>query len=90
MDLLHEDNSLNLFDKKWRIYSVSISPPHYITENGVVEESLINEGCLIDGTVIHSVISPGVTVKAGAKVVESVVLPGAVIEEGPKCIGPSS
>lgn len=83
MDLLHEDNSLNLFDKKWRIYSVNpISPPHYITENGVVEESLINEGCLIDGTVIHSVISPGVTVKAGAKVVESVVLPGAVIEEG--------
>lgn len=83
MDLLNEGNGLNLFDKQWRIYSVNpISPPHYITENGVVEESLINEGCLIDGTVIHSVVSPGVTVKAGAKVVDSVVLPGAVIEEG--------
>ncbi len=83
MDLLNEDNGLNLFDKQWRIYSVNpISPPHYITENGVVEESLINEGCLIDGTVIHSVVSPGVTVKAGAKVVDSVILPGAVIEEG--------
>lgn len=83
MDLLNEDNGLNLFDKQWRIYSVNpISPPHYITENGVVEESLINEGCLIDGTVIHSVVSPGVMVKAGAKVVDSVILPGAVIEEG--------
>lgn len=83
MDLLNEDNGLNLFDKQWRIYSVNpISPPHYITENGVVEESLINEGCLIDGTVMHSVVSPGVMVKAGAKVVDSVILPGAVIEEG--------
>jgi len=83
MDLLKEDNGLNLFDKKWRIYSVNpINPPHYITQNGVVEESLVNEGCYIDGTVSHSVVSPGVTVKAGAKVVDSVVLPGAIIEEG--------
>ncbi len=83
MDLLHEDNGLNLFDKKWRIYSVNpINPPHYITQNGVVEESLVNEGCYIDGTISHSVISPGVTVMAGAKVVDSVVLPGAIIEEG--------
>lgn len=83
MDLLHEDNGLNLFDKKWRIYSVNpINPPHYITHNGIVEESLVNEGCLIDGTISHSVISPGVTIKRGAKVVDSVILPGATVEEG--------
>lgn len=83
MDLLNDDSGLNLFDKKWRIYSVNpIFPPHYITQNAVVEESLINEGCYIDGNVSHSVLSPGVMVKAGAKVVDSVILPGAVIEEG--------
>lgn len=83
MDLLKEDNGLNLFEKKWRIYSVNpISPPHYITPNGLVEDSLLNEGCYIDGTVSHSVISPGVTVKAGARVVDSVVLPGVTVEEG--------
>lgn len=83
MDLLNEDNGLNLFDKKWRIYSVNpISPPQYITQNGVVEDALINEGCFIDGHVTHSVISPGVRILSGARVVDSVVLPGAVIEEG--------
>lgn len=83
MDLLSEDNGLNLFDKQWRIYSVNpISPPHYITQNGIAEDSLINEGCFIDGTVRHSVVSPGVMIKAGALVEDSVLLPGAIIEEG--------
>lgn len=83
MDLLNEDNGLNLFDKKWRIYSVNpISPPHYITPNGIVEDCLVNEGCYIDGKVSHSVLSPGVKVSAGAHIVDSVILPGVVIEEG--------
>lgn len=82
MDLLNDDNQLNLFDKSWRIYSTNpISPPHYVTRNGIVENAMINEGCQIDGTVQHSILSPGVIVKEGAIIVDSVVLPGAIIEE---------
>jgi glucose-1-phosphate adenylyltransferase len=43
---------------------------------------MISHGCVIDGTVEHSVLSPGVRVAAGAVVRDSIVMFDAVIEEG--------
>ncbi len=61
MDLLKLDNGLNLYDKSWRIYSVNpMSPPHFVGSNAVLEASLVNEGCVIEGEVYNSVISPDV------------------------------
>ena len=80
MDLLRDETSLNLNDRDWRIYSVNPNePPQYIAEKAKVEESLINEGCVIEGDVKHSVLFQGVTVEEGSMVIDSVVMPGAKI-----------
>jgi glucose-1-phosphate adenylyltransferase len=43
---------------------------------------MISHGCVIDGTVEHSVLSPGVRVASGATVRDSIVLFDAVIGAG--------
>ncbi len=83
MDLIRPGNELNLHDKKWRSYSVNpVSPPQFISPQGMVESSLINEGCIVEGDVKRSVLSPDVFVGLHAKVEECILMPGAVIEEG--------
>ncbi|AIM16002.1 glucose-1-phosphate adenylyltransferase [Bacillus sp. X1(2014)] len=82
MDLLKEDCELDLFDHKWRIYSVNPNqPPQYISPNAIVKESLINEGCTIEGNIDRSVLFQGVTVGRESIVKESVIMPDAVIGE---------
>lgn len=85
MDLLDKDCELNLFDHSWRIYSVNPNqPPQYICPAGEVSESLVNEGCKIEGEVSRTVVFQGVTVKKGAVVKETVIMPDAVI--GHNCV----
>jgi glucose-1-phosphate adenylyltransferase len=80
MDLLDEKNDLNLFDYDWRIYTVNPNqPPQYLSPKAEVAQSLINEGCMIEGEVEKSVLFQGVKVKRGAIVRESVIMPDAVI-----------
>ncbi|MCL6571817.1 MAG: glucose-1-phosphate adenylyltransferase [Bacillus sp. (in: Bacteria)] len=80
MDLLEEDCKLDLFDHERRIYSVNPNqPPQYISSDAVVKESLINEGCIIEGEVEKSVLFQGVTVGRGSKIKESVIMPDATI-----------
>ncbi|OOG90218.1 Glucose-1-phosphate adenylyltransferase [Bacillus mycoides] len=80
MDLLREESSLQLNDHSWRIYSVNPNePPQYIAEGAKVEESLINEGCVVEGDVKHSVLFQGVTVGEGSMVIDSVIMPDACI-----------
>ncbi|MCW5199945.1 glucose-1-phosphate adenylyltransferase, partial [Desulfobulbus sp. F1] len=47
-----------------------------------VRSSMISAGCVIEGTVINSVLSPGVVVKKGAVVRDSVLFEDALIEVG--------
>ena len=47
-----------------------------------VQSSMISAGCTIEGTVVNSVLSPGVHVKKGAMVRDSVIFEDSVIEEG--------
>lgn len=82
MDLLGIDNALNLHDKSWRNYSVNpISPPQYISPFGRVEGSLINEGCIIEGHVVESVISTDVRIGRNSTVRHSVIMPNTIIED---------
>ena len=48
--------------------------------NGDVKNSVISEGCVIHGSVINSVLSPGVTVEKGAVVRDSIVLHDSLIQ----------
>ena len=80
MDLLDESCELNLFDYDWRIYSVNPNQqPQYIAPNAEVTDSLINEGCVIEGKVDHSVVFQGVSVGENSVVQHSVVMPEAKI-----------
>ena len=83
MDLLGESPRFNLYDKEWRIYSRSpIMPPHYVGTNAVVEDSLITEGCQVNGEIRHSVLFAGVIVESGAVVEDSIIMPHSVIKKG--------
>jgi len=82
MDLLTDRPALDLLDREWVIHTRSEErPPVNVRGHAVVNRSLITDGCVIEGTVEHSVLSPGVVVKRGAVVRYSVVMTDAVIEE---------
>lgn len=81
MDLLDKKNTLGLHDRSWRIYTRNMNlPPQYIAHGSTVKNSLINEGCIIEGEVTNSVLSSGVIVEKGAKVSNSVVLSNCIIK----------
>ena len=83
LDLLNPKVDLDLNDDDWRIYSRSpAAPPHYIGENAKVENSMITEGCEINGKIDFSVLFANVTVEEGAEVKYSIVMPGTVIKKG--------
>lgn len=83
MDLLDPNNTLNLYDKDWRIYTKSRNlPPQYLARNSKVKNSLVNEGCYIVGDVERSVIFSDVIIEEGAQVRDSVVLSDCVIKKG--------
>ena len=85
MDLLNDECDLDLFDHDWRIYSVNPNqPPQYISPDAIVKESLINEGCTIEGEIENSVLFQGVRVGKGSKIKESVIMPDAVIGKNVK------
>ena len=82
MDLLKEDCELDLFDPSWKIYSVNPNqPPQYISPAASVSESLINEGCTIEGEIDHSVLFQGVVVGKGTLIKDSVIMPDSIIGE---------
>ncbi|WP_456112975.1 glucose-1-phosphate adenylyltransferase [Ruminococcus sp.] len=82
MDLLSPSVPLNLYDPNWKVYSRHNNmPPQYIGKNAHVENSMITEGSVVDGTVDFSVISSGVTIEEGASVKYSIVMPGTTIKK---------
>ncbi|MBM7312500.1 MULTISPECIES: glucose-1-phosphate adenylyltransferase [Streptococcus] len=83
MDLIDHAGDLDLSDRSWRIYSEDKgSPAQVIGATATVKSAYIDKGAVIDGTVVHSVISTDVQVNQDAVVKNSVVLPGAIIGEG--------
>lgn len=83
LDLLNPNIDLDLSEDCWKIYSHSpAAPPHYVSDTAHVQNSMITEGCQIDGEVDFSVIFANVTVERGAVVRDSIVMPGTVIKAG--------
>ena len=83
MDLINPNIPLDLYDPEWKIYSRNKNmPPQYVGKNAIVENSMISEGSLINGTVDFSVIFSGVTIEEGAVVKDSIIMPGSVVKSG--------
>ncbi|MDR0297757.1 MAG: glucose-1-phosphate adenylyltransferase [Streptococcaceae bacterium] len=80
MEFLERDNALNIYDRSWRIYSRNdISTPHYVTAKAHVENSMIGDGCYIDGNVHHSIISQNVHIQEESTIENSFVMSGVYI-----------
>ena len=85
MDLIGDEPVINMADRDFRIFSRNEArPPQYIGLKATIENSLISEGCKINGTVINSVLSGGVVIEEGALVKDSVIMEDVVIKSGAK------
>ncbi|MGN1267092.1 MAG: glucose-1-phosphate adenylyltransferase [Dorea sp.] len=84
MEVLDPEHSgIDLFDENWKIYSRNSGMSgHKIGVNATVENSMITEGCRVDGDVKKSILYAGVKVEPGAVVEEAVVMGGSVIKAG--------
>ena len=84
MEVLDPEHSgIDLFDANWKIYSRNSGmTAHKISGAAVVENSMITDGCRVEGTVKHSILFAGVKVEAGAVVEDAVVMGNAVIKAG--------
>ncbi len=81
--LLSEKPALDLYDPDWVIHTRSEErPPVKLGSTGQSRDSLVSNGCVINGTVVHSVLSPGVCVERGAVVRDSVIMNDTVIRAG--------
>jgi glucose-1-phosphate adenylyltransferase len=82
MDLLDPNVPLDLYDPSWKIYSRNADmPPHYISEVANVQNSMVCEGCHVEGDVEFSVLFAGATIEPGAIVHDSILMPGAVVKK---------
>ena len=85
MDLLGENPALDLNDTSFRIFSRNYPrAPQFIGEKAVLKNSLVTEGCVINGTVENSILFAGVTVEEGAVVKDAVVMEDVTVSRGAK------
>lgn len=80
MALLEPENARKLFVPKRSIYTkVSDNAPVKYDLDSKVSNSLIADGCIIEGEVENSVLFRGVKVGKGAKVKNSILMQGTVV-----------
>ncbi len=87
MDITRDDSGIS--PEEWEIRSnpdyggrpMDRAPARFMA-GSTVSASMVSSGCIIEGTVINSVLSPGVHVKKGAIVSNSVIFADSIIEEG--------
>ena len=87
LDLVGLVPPLDLFDRTWLIHTRSEErSPAKMGPFAIVQHSLVSHGCIVNGFVHNSVLSPGVRVSEGAVVRDSIVLldadigPGAIVD----------
>ncbi|MFQ6792827.1 glucose-1-phosphate adenylyltransferase [Thomasclavelia sp.] len=84
MDLLN-DKELDLYNikKDWKIYTEdTLEKPQIIGDKATIKNSMVTQGCLVNGNVEGSVLFNNVNIGEGAKVIDSVLMPGVLVEEG--------
>lgn len=75
LELIGDQSALDLYDSNWTIHTKSEEkPPVKVFKNTRIENSLLSNGCIIKGTVINSVLSPGVYVGENTVIENSVIL----------------
>jgi glucose-1-phosphate adenylyltransferase len=84
MDLLEERPSFEIYNPEWVIHTrTEERPPAIIKQGGIVNNSMISDGCIIEAESVinHCVFSPGVHIRKGARVSNSILFTDCVIGE---------
>ncbi|MDX9691416.1 MAG: glucose-1-phosphate adenylyltransferase [Acholeplasmataceae bacterium] len=82
LQMTKDYTELDLYDPTWKVYTKSEDlPPVKVGSEASIQNSLVSNGCVIEGTVINSVLSPGVRVGKGSMVKDSVILNSVIIGE---------
>jgi glucose-1-phosphate adenylyltransferase len=82
MDLIVDLPSFNLYDPETKIRTPSVDmPPVKLGPKAQISRSLVSNGCIINGKVFNSVLSPHVYVEEGAHVIDSIVFDDTVIAQ---------
>ena len=82
MELIDIIPDFNLYEEFWKIYTNTGSiPPQYISENSVIDKSIICNGAEIYGEVHNSVIGSNVVIGQSAVVRDSIIMQDVVIGE---------
>jgi len=83
LELVAPTPRLELLNPRWPVLTRDEErPPANLREDADVEESLVANGCRVNGRVRRSVLFPGAVVERGAEVMDSILYPDTVIEPG--------
>ena len=82
LSLIDFKTASTLFRDDWPIYTrTNDSCPTQYFESADVKNSVISNGCLIEGTVENSIIGRGCIIKKGAVIKNSLILPSTTVSE---------
>lgn len=83
LSLIDYKAAQNLFDENWPIYTRTNNscPTHYF-DSANVKNSVISNGCHIEGTIENSIVGRGCRIAKGAVIKNSVILPCTTVGEG--------
>ncbi len=90
MDLLTPNTPMDL--SRWKVRtnlayeSVHAMSPAKVSPSARVANSLVSQGCVVDGVVENSILSPGVIVERGAVVKDSIVMHRSHVGYGAKVV----
>jgi glucose-1-phosphate adenylyltransferase len=83
LGLLAEKPRLKLYSWSSPVLTVpDDNPPLVVTDEAIVRDCLLCDGCLVRGEVKSSILSPGVTIEKGARVHNSIVFHDCLIGAG--------
>ena len=83
MDLINIKPAQTLFDSEWPIYTrTNDSCPTHYYGTAEIRNSVVSNGCQVEGTIENSILGRGCIIHKGAVIKNSVVLAGAEIGEG--------
>ena len=82
ISLIDFKTALSLFDPEWPIYTrTNDSCPTQYFEGANVKNSVVSNGCLIEGTIENSVVGRGCVIKKGAVIKNCVIMTDVTVEE---------
>jgi len=82
MDLVVDLPPFNLYDPETGVRTLSVDmPPVKLGPRAQTSRSLVSNGCIINGTVFNSVLSPHVYVEEGAHVMDSIIFHDTTIAQ---------